>query len=106
MSGRPLRLGFVVKVMGRPGMKSNDSRRWQNNPHLKVSLEYLDRILDYLGEHKIDMYRLSSDLAPYATHPDMPKFHGMVRESAQSCAQSARRRSGSTCVFRFIHRSS
>jgi UV DNA damage endonuclease len=67
--------------MGRPGMKSNDSRRWQNNPHLKVSLEYVDRILDYLGEHKIDMYRLSSDLAPYATHPDMPQFHGMVRES-------------------------
>ena len=28
------------------------------------------------------MYRLSSDLAPYATHPDMPQFHGMVRESA------------------------
>jgi UV DNA damage endonuclease len=28
------------------------------------------------------MYRMSSDLAPYATHPDMPRFHGMVRESA------------------------
>ena len=27
------------------------------------------------------MYRLSSDLAPYATHPDMPQFHGMVAES-------------------------
>jgi UV DNA damage endonuclease len=81
VSARSLRLGFVVKVMGQPGMKSNDSRRWQNNPHLKVSLEYVDRILDYLGKHKIDMYRLSSDLAPYATHPDMPQFHGMVRES-------------------------
>ena len=30
------------------------------------------------------MYRLSSDLAPYATHPDMPQFHGMVRESARA----------------------
>jgi UV DNA damage endonuclease len=27
------------------------------------------------------MYRMSSDLAPYATHPDMPQFHGMVAES-------------------------
>jgi UV DNA damage endonuclease len=26
------------------------------------------------------MYRMSSDLAPYATHPDLPQFHGMVRE--------------------------
>jgi UV DNA damage endonuclease len=67
--------------MGRAGMKSNDSRRWKNNPHLKVSLEYVDAIFDYLAEHKINMYRLSSDLAPYATHPDMPQFHGMVEES-------------------------
>ena len=27
------------------------------------------------------MYRMSSDMAPYATHPDMPQFHAMVRES-------------------------
>jgi UV DNA damage endonuclease len=81
MKSPPLRLGFAVKVIGRPGLKSNDSRRWKNNPHLKVSLEYLDRILDYLAEHKIDMYRMSSDLAPYATHPEMPQFHKMVQES-------------------------
>jgi len=29
-----LRLGFPVKVMGAPGLKSNDTRRWQKNPHL------------------------------------------------------------------------
>ena len=28
------------------------------------------------------MYRMSSDIAPYATHPDMPQFHGQVREAA------------------------
>jgi UV DNA damage endonuclease len=28
------------------------------------------------------MYRMSSDIAPYATHPDMPQFHSMVRDSA------------------------
>jgi UV DNA damage endonuclease len=78
---RPLRLGFPVKLMGAPDIKSNDTRRWQQNPHLKVSLEYVDRALDYLDRHDIRMYRLSSDLAPYATHPDMPQFHSMVRES-------------------------
>jgi UV DNA damage endonuclease len=67
--------------MGQAGLKSNDTRRWQKNPHLKVSLEYVDAILDYLAKRRIHMYRLSSDIAPYATHPDMPQFHGMVAES-------------------------
>jgi UV DNA damage endonuclease len=78
---RPLRLGFPVKVMGRPDLKSNDTRRWRKGPHLKCSLEHVDRILDYLAKVKLDMYRLSSDLAPYATHPEMPQFHAMVAES-------------------------
>ena len=77
----PLRLGFPVKVMGKPGLKSNDTRRWQKDPHLKCSLEHVDAILDYLAKERLDMYRLSSDLAPYATHPDMPQFHNMVAES-------------------------
>jgi UV DNA damage endonuclease len=75
------RLGFPVKVMGRPDLRSNDTRRWQANPHLKTSLIYLDAILDYLAQRHINMYRMSSDLAPYATHPDMPQFHAMVAES-------------------------
>ena len=78
---RPLRLGFPVKVMGKPGIKTQDTRRWQNGPHLKCSLEYLDAVLDYLKSERLDMYRMSSDIAPYATHPDMPQFHGMVAES-------------------------
>eukprot|EP00913_Durusdinium_trenchii_P010580 g9924.t1 len=49
---------------------------------VKTSLEYVDAILDHLAKHRINMYRLSSDLAPYATHPDMPQFHAMVKESA------------------------
>lgn len=74
------RLGFPVKVLGQPGLKSNDSRRWQSNPHLRVSIEYLHAIFDYLEKHSIRMYRMSSDVAPYATHPDMPQFHNQVRE--------------------------
>ena len=77
----PMRLGFPVKVMGVPDLKSNDTRRWQKNPHLRTSLECLDVILDYCDKHSIRMYRMSSDIAPYVTHPDMPQFHGMVTES-------------------------
>ena len=91
MNDRPLRLGFPVKVMGRPGLKSNDTRRWRQNPHLKTSLEYLDAIFDYLVQMGIDMYRMSSDLAPYATHPDMPQFHDMVAESDAELAALGRR---------------
>ena len=79
----PLRLGFPVKVTARPDLKSNDTRRWQNAPHLSVSLDYMDAILDHCAARGIRMYRMSSDLAPYATHPDMPQFHGMVEESAE-----------------------
>ncbi len=78
----PLRLGFPVKVLGQPDLKSNDARKWRSGPHLRVSLEYLGAILGYLDKHAIRMYRMSSDLAPYATHPDMPQFHGMIRECA------------------------
>ena len=85
-SPRPQRFGFPVKVLGQPGLKSNDSRRWQSGPHLKVSLEYLHAIFAYLGKHNIHMYRMSSDIAPYATHPDMPQFHGMIRESTADLA--------------------
>lgn len=77
----PMRLGVPVKVLANPALKSNDARRWQSKPHLKVSLEYVDAILDDLDRRDIRMYRMSSDLAPYATHPDMPQFHGMVAES-------------------------
>ena len=76
-----MRLGFPVKVMGRPDLRSNDTRRWQQNPHLRVSLGYLCEIFAYLRQHDIRMYRMASDLAPYHTHPDMPQFHNMVEES-------------------------
>ncbi|MBB3937249.1 UV DNA damage repair endonuclease UvsE, partial [Aureimonas phyllosphaerae] len=86
MSERISRLGFPVKVMGKPDLKSNDARRPANNPHLKVSLDYIDRILDYCGRNDVGLYRMSSDIAPYATHPDMPQFHSMVRESEAELA--------------------
>jgi len=82
-----MRLGFVVKPLARPELKSHDSRRWQNNPHLSVSLAYLRDVFTYLGEAGIAMYRIASELAPYATHPDMPQFHNQVEECAGELAQ-------------------
>lgn len=86
MSQLPMRLGVPVKIMGDPELKSHDARRAASQPHLKVSLGYLDGIFDYLVRHRIDMYRMSSDLAPYATHPDLPSFHAMVRDSQAELA--------------------
>ena len=85
-----MRLGFPVKVMGAGGLKTSDTRRWQANPHLRVSLGYLCDVLGYLRKHGIHMYRMGSDLAPYATHPDMPQFHNMVKESARDLAAYGR----------------
>ena len=89
-----MRLGFVVKPLARPTLKSHDSRRWQNQPHLTVSLAYLRDVLGYLVESGISMYRMSSDLAPYASHPAMPQFHNQLAESeAELAAAGAEARS-------------
>ena len=79
-SPSPSRLGFPVKVLGKKGLKSNDSRRWQSEPHLRVSIAYLLDIFRYCHEREISMYRMSSEVVPYATHPDLPQFHGQIRE--------------------------
>jgi UV DNA damage endonuclease len=81
-----MRLGFAVKVLGQPGLPSNDARRWQSGPHLRVSLQYLGAIFDYLDRAGVSMYRISSDLAPYVTHPDLPQFHGQIEECAEELA--------------------
>ena len=81
-----MKLGFAVKVLEQPNLKSHDSRRWQNEPHLSVSLAYLRDIFVHLRRKGIQMYRLSSDLAPYVTHPDMPQFHRQIEECAVELA--------------------
>ena len=81
-----MKLGFAVKVLGDGGLPSHDTRRWQSKPHLSVSIGYLDAIFDYLARADIRMYRMSSSLAPYATHPDFPQFRGQV----EGCAEALR----------------
>jgi UV DNA damage endonuclease len=75
-----MRLGFPVKVLGQPGLRSHDSRRWQNRPHLSVSLAYLRDTILYLERQDIRMYRMASDLAPYVVHPDLPEFHSQIED--------------------------
>jgi UV DNA damage endonuclease len=81
------RLGFAVKVLGEGGLPSHDTRRWQSGPHLSRSLEHLEAILRYLDRNDIRMYRMASALAPYASHPDMPRFHRQVEECEAQLAQ-------------------
>jgi UV DNA damage endonuclease len=53
---------------------------------LRTSLERLRAILDFLEENDIRMYRMATALAPYASHPDLPQFHGQVEECADELA--------------------
>ncbi len=85
LAGR--RLGFACVVLGRPGLKAHDARRWQNNPHLRVSIGYLRDIFDYLDEVDIRMYRISSGVAPYITHPAMPQFWNQIEECRDELAE-------------------
>jgi UV DNA damage endonuclease len=48
------------------------------------------RILDYLERNDIRMYRLPTALAPYASHPDLPQFHGQVEECRDELAAVGR----------------
>jgi UV DNA damage endonuclease len=85
------RLGFAVKVLGNGGLPSHDTRRWQSKPHLRVSLERLEAIFGYLEEIDVRMYRMTSNLVPYGSHPDLPQFHAQICECAEELAQLGRR---------------
>ena len=80
----PHRLGFAVKILGGGGLRTADARRWQSQPHLRVSLEYLDAAFDYLGRIGVRVFRLSSSTIPYGTHPDLPEFD--FRRQLDECA--------------------
>ena len=81
-----MKLGFSGNVLGRSGLRSHDSRRWWNQPHLSVSLAYLRDTFLYLQSQEISMYRMASELAPYLTAPDKPQFHHQIEESQAELA--------------------
>jgi UV DNA damage endonuclease len=72
LAGR--RLGFACLVRGKPKMKTYDGRKWQNGPHLRVSIELLRDVFHYLDAIDVRLFRLSSQTAPYITHPTLPQF--------------------------------
>jgi UV DNA damage endonuclease len=78
------RLGFAVKVLGGGGLREADTRRRQSGPSLARSLEYLDAVFSYLRSVDVSVYRLSSGLVPYGTHPDLPLFD--YRRQLEQCA--------------------
>ncbi len=86
-----MRLGYAVKTLGGGGLPSHDARKWQSGPHLRWSIEALHGVFDHLEREAIDMYRMTASLAPYATHPDLPQFHGQVAECAAELSELGER---------------
>ena len=82
-----MKLGFAVKVMGRAGLPSHDTRRWQSDPDLGTSIQNLHRIFDYLEEIDVRMYRMASGIAPYASHPDLKQFRDQPQRFASELAE-------------------
>jgi UV DNA damage endonuclease len=82
-----VRLGFAVKVLGDGGLPSHDTRRWQSDPSLGVSLDRLEAILRFCAGREIGMYRMATALAPYASHPDLPQFRDAPRVFAERLAE-------------------
>jgi len=58
-----MRLGFSVRVWGRPDLPAYDPREGNAGDQFSMNLAYLRDILHYLGEAHIHMYRLHSGLA-------------------------------------------
>src|SRR5215213_2771345 len=85
-----MRLGFAVKVLGGGGLPSHDTRRWQSDPSLEVSLEALEAVLAYCDDQDIRMYRMATGLAPYASHPDLPQFRDAPARLAEVGATARR----------------
>jgi UV DNA damage endonuclease len=81
-----MRLGFAVRILGRRGLRAYDTRRLPHTPHLSVSLAHLRDVFAYLASIDVTLYRMSADLAPYATHPNLPHFQHQIDESTTELA--------------------
>ncbi len=77
-----MRLGLPTRILGRRGLRAYDTRRPTSAPHLSVSLAHLRDVFAYLAAIDVTFYRLASDLAPFATHPELPDFHDQLDQCA------------------------
>ena len=89
-----MRLGFAVKVLGAGGLPSHDTRRHRSEPSLGVSLARLRAILAYLDDVDVRFYRFASGLAPYASHPGLPRFRDAPQRFAAELAEVGDRARG------------
>jgi len=89
-----VRLGFAVKVLGAGGLPSHDTRRHRSEPSLGVSLARLRAILAYLDDVDVRFYRFASGLAPYASHPGLPRFRDAPQRFAAELAEVGDRARG------------
>jgi UV DNA damage endonuclease len=90
----PYRLGFAVKVLsGDEPLKEADTRRWQSGPHLSRSIELLHVVFDHLERIGVQVYRMSSSVIPYGTHPDLPEFdyRRQIEAAADALSELGRR---------------
>ena len=81
-----MRFGFACAVAG-IDVRAHDTRRWQNNPHLCVSLGNVEQIMRYAAGLGLRMYRLSSNIAPYYTDPNRPQFGRQLEEARTRLAE-------------------
>lgn len=61
-----IHLGFAVRIVGKPALRSHDTRRMPS-AHLSKSLIYLRDILAYLRHIRVQFYRLAATLLPFET---------------------------------------
>jgi UV DNA damage endonuclease len=90
------RLGCAGKLLG---AKVSDGRRIKPHapaeaqPSLRQSLRYMLAAMDYIAEIDLRLFRLPSNLCPYATHPDHPEYaYELQRESAAAELAALRER--------------
>jgi UV DNA damage endonuclease len=77
--------------------------RWQNSPHLSVSLAYLEMCLLSHREN-VRMYRMSASLAPYATHRILLRSDQVSECRDELRVRSNCRRIGSDSTHAVVHR--
>ena len=81
-----VRLGFPVRVLGKPGLRAYDGRHAHHAPHLSVSLMLLRDVITYLAQRNIGLYRMSDTLAPYVTSTHHEGFERQIEECADELA--------------------
>lgn len=86
---QPVRLGFPVRVVGQPRLRSHQSPHTAG-AHLSVSLVYLRDILTYLQRLDIRFYRLSSALIPPSPPGDPEPILQRTIRQVHECAPELR----------------